>query len=69
MDPYETEALQMAVLQELNDVEGVRGVASKRNEKGALTLVIHVTGEDCADTVKERLKQYGELPPCELIWT
>lgn len=68
MTPNEMEALQMALLQELNDVEGVRGVATEKTPDGGLILVIHITSEDRADAITERLTEFEELPPWKLDW-
>lgn len=66
MNPNDMEALQMALLQELNDIDGVRGVATERNSDETLVLLIYVTGDQCAEDVQTRLETFEELPPYKL---
>jgi hypothetical protein len=68
MNPEKMEALQMALLHELNDVDGVRGVASETTPEGEPLLIIYVTGSDCEEAITERLAEFKELPAWKLDW-
>jgi len=65
MNPNDLEALQLALLQELNDIEGVRGVATETDSD--LVFLIYVDGDQCETAVKTRLDEYDEPPPYRLV--